>query len=336
MAKKSKAAKSTKSSPKSPEKTKKVVAESPRIAKPRMLKKPQYKSFRLHRPIKSHRPQILSSYKIFKRSIQSIKSQKKVFIGIVGVYLVLSLIFVKGFSSTLDIPTLKETFNSFYSGAGAQTAGTLALFGVLVGSSGANKGADGASVYQALVAIISILAILWVHRNPSAKNRIRDGFYKGMHPFVPLILVIGVISFQVIPFGFGSWLYSVTIQGGVAVTLAEKFAWLIVVFLLFLSSMYMIASSFFALIIVTLPNVQPMQALRGARELVRHRRWAAMRKLLFLPVPLLIGSGLVMFPFLLWAPAIAEWVFFIVSGFGWLVGVSYIYEVYMELLNEKA
>ena len=59
----------------------------------------------------------------------------------------------------------------------------------------------------------------------------------------------------------------------------------------------------FALYIVTLPDMTPMKALRSARELVRYRRWTVLRKVLFLPLMLLVVAAIIMVPIIILADA---------------------------------
>jgi hypothetical protein len=94
----------------------------------------------------------------------------------------------------------------------------------------------------------------------------------------------------------------------------------------------MVSSSVFALYIVTLPDVTPMQALRSARELVRHRRWSIARKVLFLPVSLLVIAAAIMIPVILLLTPASEWAFFVLSMFSLAVIHSYMYGLYRELL----
>jgi hypothetical protein len=94
----------------------------------------------------------------------------------------------------------------------------------------------------------------------------------------------------------------------------------------------MVSSSIFALYIVTLPDVTPMQALRSARELVRYRRWSIARKVLFLPVSLLVIAAVIMVPVILLVTPASEWVFFILSMLSIAVIHSYMYSLYRELL----
>jgi phosphatidylglycerophosphate synthase len=76
----------------------------------------------------------------------------------------------------------------------------------------------------------------------------------------------------------------------------------------------------------------PMKALRSARELVMHRRWEVLRKLIFLPIALIIIATIIMIPLLLIATPVAVWIFFIMTVAGLVVIHSYVYALYRELL----
>jgi uncharacterized membrane protein YoaK (UPF0700 family) len=96
----------------------------------------------------------------------------------------------------------------------------------------------------------------------------------------------------------------------------------------------MISSSLFALYIVTLPDMTPFKALRSARELVRHRRWTVLRKILFLPIILLVVAAIIMLPIIIWLTSLAQWVFFLLTMFALVAANAYMYTLYRELLNE--
>lgn len=102
--------------------------------------------------------------------------------------------------------------------------------------------------------------------------------------------------------------------------------------LLGLLSLYMISSSIFALFIASLPNMTPVRALRSARQLVLHRRWEVLRKLIALPIVLLIILGLVVIPIIAVVPILAEAVFFVASVIILPFALAYIYELYRSML----
>ncbi|MCA9330545.1 hypothetical protein KC957_00710 [Candidatus Saccharibacteria bacterium] len=303
----------------------------------RQLARPKYRSFRLSKRLRHPRPKVLGSFKILKKSVKTLGKRKLFFLGIVAIYLILTIVLVKGFGVSGQIGDLKDTITDVFQGQFSRFTTGLALFGVLL-SNVTSAPSDQANAYQTILLVTTSLAVIWGLRqnlspeNARVKLQVRDAFYKGMYPLVPFLLVLLVIGLQLLPVALGGFLYSTVIGGGLAVTTLEKAIWIILVSTLVLFSLYMLTSSIFALYIVTLPEVRPLQALRSARELVRHRRWVIMRKLLFIPVALLLIAGVIIIPLILLSATVAEWVFFVLSMVSLVVLHSYLYTLYRELL----
>lgn len=301
--------------------------------KPRRLKQPTYKSFKLQKSIK-HPVRLPSVLKLTRLAFNTVWQHKKLFIGITVIYGLLNLIFVRGIAGGTDLASVKESFDAVFSGNFASLASGLGVFVTLVSSSG-NASSDTAGAYQTFLGLIASLAVIWALRQIMAGSniRIRDAYYQGMYPLIPFILVLVIIGLQMIPLLAGLAIYSALVSAGVAVGGAQ-FAWLIFCMLLSLLSLYMITSSLFALYIVTLPDMTPLKALRSARELVRYRRWTVLRKVLWLPFFLLIVAAVIMLPIIIWITGLAQWVFFALTMFALLAAHAYIYTLYRELLNE--
>ncbi len=327
---------STKKATKSQKNTKNVPPKNVVVrSTPRVLAKSSYKSFRMHRPIKPLQPKVSSGYQILKQSLRTLFKSKRLFIGLTLVYVILSLLFVRGFGQGVNIPQIKDSLNSLQAGDLGAPKTTALLFGVLVTSGNTNADTDG-GIYQSILLIVMSLATIWALRQvlSGKKITVKDAFYKGLYPLVPFVLVMLVVGVQLIPFALGGWLYTTVIAGGIAISSLEILLWGTLVLFLVILSLYMVASSLFALNIVTLPNMTPMRSLRSAKQLVQHRRWVVIRKILFLPFALLVLAAIVMLPFIVLLPVIAEWVFFGLSLLGWIITISYMYSLYRELLNE--
>ena len=325
-------------SAKAPAKPRKDTAEKPAgKSQSRQLARPNYKSFRLSKRLRHPRPAVQGSFQLLARSIGTLRKRKRFFAGIVVVYLILTIVLVKGFGVGSGIGDLKDTLTELFQGEFSQITTGVSLFAVLLGNL-SSAPSDQANVYQSVLLITTSLAIIWALRqslsseNAKLKLQVRDAFYKGMYPLVPFVLVLLVIGIQLIPVAIGSFIYNAVIGGGLAVTAAEKVLWILLVAGFLLLSLYMVTSSLFALYIVTLPDMRPMQALRSARDLVRHRRWMIMRKVVFLPIALLVIAATITIPLIMVAPDIAEWVFFVLSMAGLVVFHSYLYTLYRELL----
>lgn len=322
-------------------KPKKVATKKPKLkidsakVKIRKIRLPVYKSFRISKTIRQPKPPIKNVFKLFITSSKFLLSKWKLFGGIVLLYLILTVVLVKGFGVASNLEGLRDTTQGLFHGNAAGLATSLTLFGFLLGNVNSTP-SEVAGAYQSIVLIIISLVLIWALRQSMAakttKVTIRDAFYTATYPLIPFLLVLIVIGLQFIPLLVSSFLYSIVFGSGLAVTAIEKGLWALLLFIMAILSLYMVTSSVFALYIVTLPGVKPMQALKSARDLVRHRRWEIMRKVLFLPFALLLLAVLIIIPVIFLSPVVAEWLFLVLSMAALAVGHSYMYHLYRELL----
>lgn len=285
--------------------------------------------------VSKHHISLPSVWKLTKTTSLTLWRHRRLFVGITIIYGLLNLVLVQGLAATNDVGSLKDQLNQIFTGHFGSLASSLSIFVVLVGSAG-NGSSQTAGAYQLFLGLISSLAVIWALRQLLAGStiRIRDTYYQGMYPLIPFVLVLLVICIQLLPLLIGSTLYSLVVTNGIAVYTAEKLLWLAVFIALTLTSLYMISSSLFALYIVTLPDMTPIKALRSARELVEHRRWTLLRKLVALPVILFVLAAVIMLPIIIWLTALAQWVFFLLTMFALVAVHTYVYTLYRELLNE--
>ncbi len=298
----------------------------------RKLQEPKHKSFKLSKNIKRS-ARLPKARMILRASLSHLWKYKKVFGGITAIYLLLTILLVKGLSATNNIADIKDSLQEVMVGAAGQLTTGFALFGFLLGSaSGVSN--EAAGVYQTILLIVVSLAIVWALRQTHASSRVgvRESFYRGMYPLIPFILVLLVIGLQCLPLAIASWLFNVTIVSGLAVTAPEVILWSVLCFLLSVLTIYMLSSSIFALYVSTLPDMTPMKALRSTRGLVLNRRWEILRKVIFLPFVLLVIGALIVVPIILYATPLAEWLFFGLSMATLAITHSYFYSLYRELL----
>lgn len=308
-------------------------AENKRAHKTRKIQAPQYRSFRLSKRIKHPAAKLPSSFRIFKSACRHLWVHKRLFLGIILVYGLLNLLFVKGFGVSSGLTDLKASLEDVFSGGLGDVAGGLALFSYLVSSS-ASAASEAAGVYQTVLLVMVSLGVVWALRQTYAGNKItvRDTFYKSMYPLVPFLLVIVVIGLQLVPLFIGSTIHGIVVSNGLAVTGLEQIIWYLLFGMFALLTLYMLSSSLFALYIVTLADTEPLQALRSARELVRYRRWTVLRKVFLLPVFLVLSAVAIMVPLIIFSPVLAEWVFFFMSLSFLVLIHSYLYSLYRDLL----
>ncbi len=318
---------------------KKPVAKKPpaltkkKTPNSRKLAPVAYKSFRLQKRIRHQKPALPSGFKLLRGGTRLLMKNWKLFGGIILVYLVLNIALVKGLSRGLDVQGLRDTIEPLFGGTVNDFAFGLTVFALYLGLAG-KAPTDLAAGYQSILLIITSLVIIWALRQRLAGERItiRDAFYKSMYPLIPYILVLLVVVLQLLPIIISAYIFQWAFSGINVINGAERTVLAALLFCMAVLSFYMVTSSVFALYIVTLPNMQPMKALRTARQLVRYRRMLVMRKLLFLPFILLIIGGVITVPVILYLTPIAEWLFFVLTMIALAVFHSYVYMLYRELI----
>lgn len=290
----------------------------------------RYTSFKLQERIKPPKVTGPGAFRLFGSALSLLGRHWKLFGGMLIVYGILNFIVLQGFRAAGgDLSSLKAALE----GDVNQITGGLTLFAYLIGTSGTTV-SPTAGAYQFMLATVVSLALIWALRQVygGVKVRIRDGFYRGMYPLVPFLIVLFVIGLELLPLAISVLLFNSVMTYGIAASLVEQILWSILCVSLATVSLYLICSSIFALYIVCLPDMQPMRALRSARELVRYHRWQVVRKLLFLPLALLVLVAIITIPFILFATSLAVPIFFLLGLVLPAVIHSYMYGLYRSLL----
>lgn len=291
-------------------------------------------SYRAKKQVVRQNKKIPGSFRLLRMTVLHIWRNKKLFGGILLVYALLYILLVKGLAANFQ---LGETRNAIETALGDNLGKPelgLALMGALVGTTGNTAGAS-ANVYQLLLFIIISLVIIWCLRQTFETKkdlRIRTAFYSSMYPFIPYILVWLVIALQFLPALAGLTIYGLVTANGIAVNAFEQIVWFL--FLLSLTgwSVYMVSSSVFASYIVTLPGMTPMLALKKARALVKFRRFLILRKVLFLPLVVVLVMLLVFLPLVLYLTVLAEVLFLVFFLAALLFMHAYFYVLYREMM----
>lgn len=319
-------------------KTKKeqAASESKNIAT-RQLEQPKriwYKplTWRHRPPVPAYKP-LPKARLLFWCVLKQLWEHRWVFGGIVLIYGLFNLFLVRGLAGSTDLTNLKDTLDNALHGFGGQLASSATTFAYLLASSGTNSTA-ASGVYQVVLIIVCSLAFIWALRQTLAANevRVRDSFYKGMYPLIPFLLVMALIAVQLVPLAAGGGLYAVVISHGIAIGWWEKALFVVLFIALGLWSLRMLTASIFALYIVSLPDMTPLRAYRSARKLVYGRRLLIWRKLIFLPIVLLLLAAGVEIPMIFLLTPLAEWTFFVISMITLPVTLGYFYNLYRDML----
>lgn len=317
---------------KKPSATRNTVTRSTRkLATPkRIWHKPL--TWNNHAPVPNYKP-LPKARLLFAGACKQLWQHKRLFGGIVIIYGLFNLILVRGLAGSNDLSTLKSALDSVFKGFSGKLAETATSFTYLLASSGSGS-TSTSGIYQSILIVICSLAFIWGLRQVLAKNevRIRDSFYQGMYPLIPFLLMFVLLGVQLLPLGIGASLYSQIVTNGIAVHIWEKVLFILIFAGLGLWSLRMITASIFAMYIATLPDMTPLRAYRSAKQLVYGRRLLIWRKLIFLPVILLLLAAVIELPLILFLTPIAEWMFFVLSMVALPVAHGYLYNLYREML----
>lgn len=280
-------------------------------------------------------PKLPSAWEITRQAAKTFWRYKGLLAGVTLIYGVLNLLLAQSVTSGSDVSTLKHSLDQAFGGNLGAIASGVSIFALFVGSAG-NTTNQTTGAYQIVLAIVGSLAVIYALRQSLAGNRlrVRDAYYGGMYPLIPFLLVLAVVGLEFIPLAIGSTLYALVVNNGIAIHASERIFWAAIFAASAFITIYLLCSSLFALYIITLPEMTPMKALRSARGLVRRRRWAVVRKVLWLPVVLLVVAGVIMIPIIIVVTPLARWAFFVLTMFALTTTHTYMYTLYRELLNE--
>lgn len=282
---------------------------------------------------------------------KTLYKNRKVFLYLVLTYAILTIVMVgmasqDAYSNLVE--TLKSTSNGILDGNfGTIGKASLLLLATINGDISANL-TETQQIYAVLIAIMAWMTTVWLLRNIMAGYtvKLRDGLYNSGAPLLSTFLVSMLLIVQLIPMALAFVGYSAaTTTGLIAGGGVEAMLFWIVAGLLVVMSLYFITSTFFAMIIVTIPGMYPYQAIKTAGDIVLGRRLRILYRLIWMAMCIGVFWIFVMVPTILfdlwikssfasinWLPIIPI-VFLIVSSISIIWGSSYIYLLYRKVVD---
>ncbi len=316
------------------------------------LSRRPHRSFQLTRRRDYDRSLELPGYIAFTLFVnKTIWENRKLFFGLGCIYLILFTILV-GLGSqetyTALTDTLQETNTTIVDGNFSQIGQAGLLFLTIASVGIAGESSESQQIYAALLALMVWLTTVWLLRNRLAgqKVKLRDGLYNAGTPLLSTFLVGLVLVVQLIPILIGIIAFSAAASTGLLNGGAEAMLFWVALSLLALLSLFWATGTIFALIIVTLPGMYPMKALRSAGDLVLGRRIRILLRWLWMFLVLGLFWAVILTPVIfidLWLksiwPVFAEFPLIpvIIAMLGtvsviWLSGYSYL--LYRKVVDE--
>lgn len=247
--------------------------------------------------------------------------------GIFLIYIILNLLLGNGLSAiSSGISNLSQPPQET-----DRISQAAADFGSMLG--GGWGSAETGSAFQSILFVIVSLAFIWALRQLLAGEAIspKQAYYQGMGQFIPFVLIMFLIIVQLLPMTIGAAVLSIVSTGAFGPVVTVLFT---ILFLLLTTwTLYMLSCSVVALYAVTLPHMEPRQALRSCKSLVHGRRWIVMRRLILMPLVLLLAAAIIFIPILIILPPLAPPLFFIISAATVFFVHTYLYALYRRLLT---
>lgn len=312
------------------------------------LSRRPHRSFKLTRRRDYKRDLKMPGYIAFTLEVKNILwSRKWLFTKFVALYSLISFLIV-GLLSQDNFDLLNKTINELGGdvivGELSGIVQNIAIFaGVFTGSFSQNL-TEAQQVYSALLFLVSWLTIVWLLRQIMAghKNiKLRDGLYSSGSPLVSTFLLFFVLFVQLIPFAVALIAYgtaeSVDVFGDVLFT---TLFW-IVELLLVVVSMYWLTSTSIALVVVTLPGMYPLRAIKSSGDLVIGRRLRVLYRLAWLMLTIIVFWAVIILPFILISQIpllknipIIPVVVLLLSSLSMLWSSAYMYMLYRKLVSD--
>jgi hypothetical protein len=175
---------------------------------------------------------------------------------------------------------------------------------------------EAQSVYAVIISLLIWLTTVWLLRNYLAGHavKLRDGLYNASSPLLSTLIIGLVLVVQLLPVSLAIIGYTAASASGLLAGGVEAMVFWIAAGLLTTLSLYWITSTFFALVIVTIPGMYPFRALRTAGDMVIGRRVRILLRIVWMLVGVLVAWVIVMIPVIL----IDTWIKSVWSAVQWL------------------
>ncbi len=244
----------------------------------------------------------LPGYFLFTKYVaQTIWGYRKTFVFLIILYAILSALMVgigsQDLYSTIS-NTLNTTSGNVFSGVIGQIGKSGLLFLTTATGGISQTLTESQQIYAGIITLLTWLITVWLLRNLIAghKVKLRDGLYNAGAPIVSTFIIALVFIVQLLPLALAVIGYSAASASGLLAGGVEAMLfWIAAIFLALLSA-YWVTSTFFALIIVTLPGMYPYQALKTASDLVIGRRLRILLRLVWMFVITLFVWAIIMIP----------------------------------------
>ncbi|HEY1085564.1 MAG TPA: hypothetical protein VGE34_02450 [Candidatus Saccharimonadales bacterium] len=198
---------------------------------------------------------------------------------------------------------LRDTGTSIFEGGWGDVGKAGLLLATGITGNFSSQLTEVQQVFAVFIGLLTWLALVWLLRAQLAGQtpRLRDALYNSGAPIVSTTLLFLLLLLQALPAAIAIIAYTAAVSTGFLSSGVVAMVFFLVVFLSVVLSLYLVTSTFLALVVVTLPGMYPWRALRTAGDLVVGRRLRILLRLIWMAVTIAILWILAMIPIVLLA-----------------------------------
>ena len=278
----------------------------------KFLARRPHRSFRRTKRRDYRRSLNLPGYWAFTLGVsRELRKEWRTFLLLVVLYAVLLLV-VGGVTSQDNynqVSNLMQQSTETLSSGGWNKLGQAGLMLVATFASGPTNLSADQQIYLFIFLLFAWLSSVWLLREFKLKRkpRLRDGLYNAGAPFLSTLLVCILLLCQLLPIGIVALVYTALSSVGiVGQGFGSMLFWVMAVVVIALV-LYWVTSTIIALVVVTLPGMYPMRAVRAAGDLVVSRRLRIMYRILWLLGSVAVAWTVIMVPLILLVTWISSW-----------------------------
>ncbi len=278
----------------------------------KFLARRPHRSFRRTKRRDYRRSLNLPGYWAFTLGVsRELRKEWRTFLLLVVLYAVLLLV-VGGVTSQDNynqVSNLMQQSTETLSSGGWDKLGQAGLMLVATFASGPTNLSADQQIYLFIFLLFAWLSSVWLLREFKLKRkpRLRDGLYNAGAPFLSTLLVCILLLCQLLPIGIVALVYTALSSVGiVGQGFGSMLFWVMAVVVIALV-LYWVTSTIIALVVVTLPGMYPMRAVRAAGDLVVSRRLRIMYRILWLLGSVAVAWTVIMVPLILLVTWISSW-----------------------------
>lgn len=160
---------------------------------------------------------------------------------------------------------------------------------------------ESQQIFGILLFLVTWLVAIYLCRHLLAGHavRVRDGLYGGLSPLISTAVILLVMAFQAVPLMLVMIAYSAAVNTEFLATPFYALVFFVFACIFILISLYLLSSSFLALVAVTSPGIYPLEALSAVSSLILGRRIKFIVRLLFVFVILGLIWLVILLPIIL-------------------------------------